>query len=855
MKNFMLILNNKNNIIYDFSVSKIENTIEMDQTGRNYTIDDRDIDNKEMNLVIQESPLPKINYEDEVSIISSRIETNRKINQNITIDGMISNRKNTLKDESLRILDSLKRRPHNNFVYIEPRNRRVPKDYEWNNMILEHEEFENLQQPINKYTLNSKILPPPDWKKSIANIKKTQSDKKSLNRGKSKECIDAVLSTYRQKECKDLIQENTLKKKRPWSAETNQNKNKQLDISKIQASLRLLKKSINKSIKAASVNDNNENTDNIELKEESNLQITQNTESEANKFKRKSESSKLFKRNSKRATSDVVSSDRVNILRDVTYTPKDLTSRGKENAHVPKLRRIFGSEKMVKQHTKRGYNEMLADSTIIENNENKLVQGSVDPSDVEKSIFDRSTFEDFSYKKYKEFCKNQIKIWQTMTNELHVKGQNDIKKFKDMLNDKKISNNSFELKKRGIEKWISTKKKAIKETKKNFIQILGSMHKFTNELQDIRKDIQSPFESKVNIKNFSLMILDTSINSVGQSKIEVSNYNFEKHVTPIREIENSNRSRIFDGQFQGNSNLSILNSAAKIWQPSHKGHESNMSINSNKCKKALPDKDKHLYSIVPFEYKAKSVIESGVWGTQFKIENSSKFSNKETIVDNNDDWCRDSQKPDANLKHEIPKPINKNLEDEVIEWDYLNISNDSQNNKAVWVDDQANKEIEFHIKREDSKEVVEQKKVADDLVEVKREISYDSPHKSDTDEEWNFKLPSIKSSSGHDNFRNSGSYNNIMEEKKERENESVSVELLEKSPEITMFISEKELSPYDPFCSDHNSHKKSRIAQLRDITNQMYREDNEEDEFWNNVSTKDVDSKRLLDEFQNDENK
>ena len=104
--------------------------MEIDQTARNYTLDDRDIDNKEMNLVLHESPLPKIMYEDEVSIISSRIETNRKLSQNVTIDGLNSNRKNNLKDESLRILDSLKRRPHSNFVYIEPKNRRLPKDYE-----------------------------------------------------------------------------------------------------------------------------------------------------------------------------------------------------------------------------------------------------------------------------------------------------------------------------------------------------------------------------------------------------------------------------------------------------------------------------------------------------------------------------------------------------------------------------------------------------------------------------------------------------------------------------------------------------------------------------------------------------
>ena len=850
--------NNYNEMMYDFSMSKIEHTIEIDQTVRNYTIDDRDIDNKDMNLYIQESPLPKNMHEDEVSIISSRIETNRKFNQNITIDGLNSNRMNTQNNESLRILESLKRKPQTNMIYIESKNKKYPKDYEGNNTVYKNDDIEFVQPSISKYTQNSKVLPPPDWRKSLTHIKKTQSEKKNSIKGKSKESIDAILSTHRQKAQKDLIQENTFKKKRPWSAETNQNKGKQLDIAKIQASLRLLKKSITKS--AVSSKDALENSDN--LLDSNKIQITQNTISEINLLKRQNEKGKLFKRNSKRATSDFNTNNQTKILKDIMHTPKEIIGRGKESPHVPKFRRMFGSEKIVKQHSKRNYNEILTDSIITENNDNKVVQEVIEPSDVEKSIFDRSTFEDFSYKKFKEIFKNQIKMCQNISTEVYEIGQKKLKKITDLLTEKKISNNSFELKKRGIEKWMSIKKKAIKEKKKNFIQILGSIHRETSELQNLRKVIQSPDDSKANTKNIPSIILDTSLNSVGISKIEASDYNYEKHVTPIREIDNSSKSRIIDPQCQGNSNYSLLNSAAKVWQPSHRGHENNMSINSSKWIKALPDKDKHMYSIVPFEYKVKATADKNdqfVRETQFKIDNN-KTQNKEIIVEKSVTDLQDLQKQNLSYRKDLFQSKHFDLEDKANVWDYLNISNDSQNNADEWIEELkvASKEIEFtrdiRHNKSDNQISASKQKQPKDYAEVKKEISYDSPHKSETDEEWNFKLPSIKSSSGHDNFRNSNSDHNILEEKKERENESVSIELLEKSPEMTVFISEKELSPHDPFWSDHNSHKKSRIEQLRDITNQMYREDNDDDELAINTSAKIIEAKKLLEDLQNDEN-
>ena len=318
-----------------------------------------------------------------------------------------------------------------------------------------------------------------------------------------------------------------------------------------------------------------------ESKVDANSQLTQNVITEVSKFKRKSDGSKLFKRNSKRSASEFASNHQANIMGEDIYGSKDQTSRGKESLHAPKLRRMFGSEKLLKQHSKRNYSEMFGDSTFTEN-ENRIAHDSVDPSDVEKSIFERSTFQDFSYKKYKEIFKNQIKICQSITKEVDIKGERKLKRIKEMLIEKKISNKSFENEKKGIERWIDRKKKAIKEKKKNFIQILGNIHKETAELQNLRKIIQSPDDSKAANKNITSMLLDTSINSVGFSKIEAFDYNFDKHATPIREIESLSRSKLNDLQGQGNNNYSLLNSGSKMWKSAHRTHENNMSINSSK---------------------------------------------------------------------------------------------------------------------------------------------------------------------------------------------------------------------------------------------------------------------------------
>lgn len=96
-----------------FETSKI---FDMDVSKRiNGTrLDDRDLN--DMNLLLQESPLKLYLPEDDITIISSRIETNRKNWQNnTTLDLINSTRKmKKLNNDSLRIVQTIKKAKQNN---------------------------------------------------------------------------------------------------------------------------------------------------------------------------------------------------------------------------------------------------------------------------------------------------------------------------------------------------------------------------------------------------------------------------------------------------------------------------------------------------------------------------------------------------------------------------------------------------------------------------------------------------------------------------------------------------------------------------------------------------------------------
>jgi hypothetical protein len=80
----------------------------------------------------------------------------------------------------------------------------------------------------------------------------------------------------------------------------------------------------------------------------------------------------------------------------------------KDSTDISKLRRVFGSEKTIKEHSRRINNEILTESIITETFEKSKYDPMPSIVEHEKSVFDRSAFEEFSYKKFQEVCHNQI---------------------------------------------------------------------------------------------------------------------------------------------------------------------------------------------------------------------------------------------------------------------------------------------------------------------------------------------------------------------------------------------------------------------------------------------------------------
>lgn len=238
---------------------------------------------------------------------------------------------------------------------------------------------------------------------------------------------------------------------------------------------------------------------------------------------------------------------------------------------------------------------------------------------------------------------------------------------------------------------------------------------------------------------------------------------------------------------------------------------------------------------MPFEYKVKPTqiekqIPSKVSDTLVLKEIDSKIKLKAQDIEISKlEKSSLSVKTHKNKTDSISSDVPKTTQ-EIFDISHNSLDKSEANHS---INENANKEIVFEVeprgeeqKLYDSdmqKPPIDQNKKVSNI----KDSSYESPQKCETEEDWNFKLPSIKSSSGNDHFRNSNS-DHLIEVPKEKENESMSVELLEKSPEVTVFISEKELSPQNPFSSNKNSHKKSRIEYLRDKTNEMWQEENEE---------------------------
>lgn len=413
---------------YNPAESKLDNSqsyLYNKNTCKNYrNEDDRDLNKNQMKMDLQDSPLTRILPEDEISVISSRIETNRKGAHNITLDLLNSTRKNKLKDESVRIVESIKKNRDNKAVIL---NKRHKPEFHCKNPIIENEEEYDVK---NTASYNFKRYMeanenPNNWRKSLTYLKKSQSEKKMKSIGKHKDSQDIELKTHKINAQKELLGNKKDPKKRPGSAGLKLNK--PLDIAKMNASLKLLKKKTaiksqfsNSPVKASS-QDNFETGRGPFVKSKI---CDQNLD--ASKFKRPNGKASLTKKKEKSMNKSARESGSASNLLSSPKNTRDLPPESPSS--ISRMRRVFGSEKMIRQQLKR------ADSSSAISNQLKT-QSRIAPNDnseLEDSVFERSAFDDYIKKKFQDMS---IKVpdFRSIESILIKKAEDERKKLDRML--------------------------------------------------------------------------------------------------------------------------------------------------------------------------------------------------------------------------------------------------------------------------------------------------------------------------------------------------------------------------------------------------------------------------------------
>lgn len=602
-------------VVYNPSDSKLENTQTMfvelfnregqnpdtkqqmdsrilDNTLKNAQYeDDRDLNRAEMKMHLQDSPLTRILPEDEISVISSRIESNRKRNlQNSTIEILNSTRKNNLKDESVRIVESIKKNKQGQNVIMV--NSKYKKEFEVKNPILENEEEYDVRNTasINFKKVKECVKADGTWRQSLSYLKK--------NAGMHKDSADAALKSHKSKAHNQMVpKKGSDAKKRPGSAGLKQNK--PLDIAKMQASLQLLKKNIEKSHKSTSSQKevSEEIINPTERGPVVRSKIIENN-LDPSQFKRPSGKIALSKRKLNTQPMNISEILHKKPAKDLTKTPTKVFEMPEESPNIAKMRKIYGSEKGARRNFKR---EKVSVPQSMRSDSRGLGESmdSMEVSALEDSALDNTMYE-VKYPKAKEMLNALTYKYKDIREEAIRKK----KESKSRLKQNKINQRKYEEEIQGIKRWMSKFKNKIKSQRKSFIELISTDVKF-----DVDATSSRVFNAEES-KQISSRIIEESNDFLSANKFYNSATKDKNNHTGF-DLSSSNILRCTD--MMNNSHISIMNSAVKNHsskkpKPIHKQKENNMSIDSSKCIKITQSKDKHLYGITPFEYKSKPTL-------------------------------------------------------------------------------------------------------------------------------------------------------------------------------------------------------------------------------------------------------
>ena len=107
------------------------------------------------------------------------------------------------------------------------------------------------------------------------------------------------------------------------------------------------------------------------------------------------------------------------------------------------------------------YDDSLDQSSMIHNLQNK-------ENEHEKSIFERSTFDEFTYNKFKQMYDPKYNQLEMFEKKITQKEKQEKNKFKIQYKQKKISKQDYNRKIIKVEKWVSFNKKQIEDKKQKY---------------------------------------------------------------------------------------------------------------------------------------------------------------------------------------------------------------------------------------------------------------------------------------------------------------------------------------------------------------------------------------------------
>ncbi|CAI2375613.1 unnamed protein product [Moneuplotes crassus] len=696
--------------------------------------------------------------QDDISIISSRIETNRKALNISNFDKLPRNHDGRVENTSF-LRSVCKKVPIcKNDIQLEKSRKNLAH-------VRSTDKTNKSSSAICNADKDKKCLD-KEYSKSLTLLKRSTVKKHSKEFGKYKDSDDALIENYKSiKKKQSLVSLIKNIKPRPGSAGINPSN--PLVTQKIKSSLMLLKKSILKSKKLGSNREPGKDFYNPFKTQEFQRE---SPKPQTSKFKRKTKSSS-YSSKPPHKRKYFKSSKAIPPLHSAKEDPpNDLN--GKILQQLLNPHKICQKEYLPthpRNPSSRQPPNKSSNSTASQENES-----------LDGSLFENSTFGlAFQIPEYTKFLKYQVKEFQVMSKTLEKETLKKTRELKTKLKNHKISDRSYIEEINMIQVKEKAKKKQIKTNKKNFIKMLGKLHKDSEKVNYRKEYKSSKNTSGISSETNSLQYEEShdNLNSIG--KPDCFGARFGKKTLLTCDLSAIN---IFGVN-------SAPKNTSKIGKIFGGVKQNNISTDSTKAVKVMVgSEDKHLFSMIPFEeYKSKQMTSISPAGSF--LESPVVAQNSYQDLKNIKNWIESN-----NLGIE-------SCEEKKQEYEPSDVSHFSSLTSEI-------EETKGSQKQEQKDEVIPENQIAPTN---QNEDACNTPLQSCADIEEGIKLPLIKTNSGQGGRRTSEEEPLDQEDDK---NKSFGGDIESKSSKVDVFIPSKELSPKGNK-NEHNSHLKTQIESIR----------------------------------------